>query len=763
MKIWPDRWFSGALLKKGVLIPLLAAWGAALALGSLDLARQQVQAAQNRPSKMERFYSHYMGKGQQLLLVFRPDQAQAFFKQALEIAPNDRSRNQAALEYARAQLTMAKDQPLPHALLAKQYFSAVIEANEDPARVLEAYRGYIEASVLLNDMESLNRACGEALALATNSSDRVNALKHQMQVYLRVGSWTNMALLAPQVEPFLQEGPHRDEMEYEWTTAREQILLRPEWFREYADQQPDKNPEDLRRDLLKDLLEHFQALSESEDLMVRDESLFRIARLLCQEGMFHQAQYYIQVFLENEPSRHLDETLILLTRMARMDGEMKTAEELLSTFLKRYRLNTQAVEEFTAVVRQLEENGKFADALRLISQYVQLPVARESLPQFISEAARLANRLGRYEEGRRYFDELLKTGPDPKTLAMALMDQATACIRRNDLAEAEKWLVYFLNRFPSEPLRADALFKLFDIKVRSKAYATEIILIGTAALEAGPTDPRAVDALIVMARSLEDIGLLSLAQVQYSKISLLNLAGMLEGEKRGDHLSIGEAMLGNARCLYKMGSAVKADHLLRELVNNFEVEPVRSEAVYWWASLALDYRQTVEAMRRLSLAKADEARPEIAAKIQFERNLLEIEAGAQAGETIDRLLQKLSNLPPAEYSDFVRRAYTVYFDKLMNARDTGSMQKLLNAAASGPHARELPLQSYFLRLASLVLADQGPPAFIQCLTENEPLLKRASGWKDGDRQSLLAMVQGIEKTRGEVESFVQGREIGGPL
>jgi tetratricopeptide (TPR) repeat protein len=756
----PKIHIPGVQLRNILMPTLLAVWMGLMAWGTIEVYLLLTQKQQAEIKKATRFYNHYMSNGRMLARVTRYDEAQAYFKQALKIAPDRQARCDASFDLAQAYLSGARHKLEPNALLASQYFEAVIETDSDPDRVLKAYRGLIEASALMKDLETVNHACHTALALATNPVDRADFLLHQMDVYMAIGRWADMQTLYPEIEPFMKDSKWQDPFHFKWAAMNEQVLSKKSWFDEYAAVHTNQAPEELRRALLKGTIAQFQKLAESSTPMIRDESLFRIARLLCNEEQFHEAESYIQVFLDNEPSIHLDETLLMLSRMARIEGETKTADELITTFLKRYRLNTQASQEFSAVVEELERKKMYLQALRLISQYINLPAAQDYLPKYISKAAELANRLGRYEEGTAYFKSLLKVNPDAKILSAALLDQATACIQRNDLAEADKWLTYYLNRFRHDPKRADALFKLFEIKVRSKAFATEVMLVGTAALEAGPSDPRAVEALIVMARSLEQIGLLSLAQAQYSKIGLLNMTAG-SGQDKNVMINVGNAMLGNARCLYKMGSFVKADHLLRELVNNFDVEPVKSEAAYWWASMALDRRQTVEAERRLALANADQARPEIAAKIQFERNLLDIAAGTQVAETIDSLLKKLSDLPPDEYSDFVRRAYSVYFDKLYNERDVASMQKLLTAAANGPHVRELPLRAFFLQLAQIVLTDQGPQAFIQCLKDNEQILKSTGGQGLADQNYLLGTIQQIEQTRAAVESFIQGKKIGG--
>ena len=302
--------------------------------------------------------------------------------------------------------------------------------------------------------------------------------------------------------------------------------------------------------------------------------------------------------------------------------------------------------------------------------------------------------------------------------------------------------------------RADALYKLFMIKLRSKAPTADIILLGTAAIDADPIDPRAVDTLITMAQSLEKIGLLPLAQSQYNKIGLLNVTGIIGEKDNSMTKAIAQAMLGNARCLLQMGERIKADHLLRELCNNFGVEPVRSEAAYWWATLALEAGQTAEARRRLGLADTAQATPEIAAKIQFERNLLDISSGKSVEQTMDIILERIADLPQREFNEFILRAFNTYFEELLATKNYDALQTLMTFVAFGPHANQLPLKKIFLELASEILVEKGPNALAEFIRSNQDVITVCGESFKEQTDYLLGSVTNVEDLKRIMDNYM---------
>ncbi len=702
-------------------------------------------------------FEAYWRQGVQFTRIGRPGTAVPYLRMALEKARTPEQRMDAGLAMGQALLAQARSQPVPNALVARQYFSAVIDGDARPEARMQAYRGIIDAAALMKDIPLMNRYCLAARQAATNTDDQAALLQHQLDVYFQIGTLADIERLMPEIRPLLRQ-PELKKMFTPWLArVDEEILLRDDWFAEYAAEHSGQDPADLRRELTDRTIAEFKRQLDKGPAENRTDALFRIARLSARAGDYAAAEQYIQRFLDNEPSKHLDETLLILAQIARVEGETRAAEELISTFLKRYRLGAQAAEEFTAVLRQLEEKGSYEAAYDLLKQFIVLPAAQDRLPEFLSETARLANRIGRYDEGAVYFNRLLQSRADSQILCDALLRQAEACRARNDLAEAAKWLVYYLVNFPSDPRRGAALYDLFDIKVRAKSFATDIMLVGAAAVRTDPTNPKAVDTLLIMAGILEKMGLYRLAQVQYNKIGLLNVTAAGAAHDTPLTRQLAAAMLGNARCLLRMGELVRADHLLRELVNNFDVEPVRSEAAYWWATMALDKGQTAEAARRLGMANPDRAAPEIAAKVQFETSLLGIAAGASVEEAFDLLLRRLAGLPPAQHREFVRRAFGVYFAKLAEQRNVPAMQKLVQTAVAGPYAADLPLRAMYLRLAAVILEDQGPQALLQSIEKNKELIAAAGGnLTAGQKDELLGLVRRIEDTKAAVDRFSRG-------
>ena len=383
-----------SLLRKLIVPLFLIVWVGIIVGVSYSLKPKMVKFWESYNKRESLHYGSHMLRGQAAMRIMMYDDAIAYFKQALELARTPDERFAAGLAVGNGYLALAKKKPDPYSMIAEQYFEAIIDEDSNQDRLEQAYIGVLEAGSLDKDMSMVNTASKGALSFLTDMKTRAEFITKQMDVALEVGGWKDIELVLKELEPFLEDEDWRQQFAYRVALINEQLLLRDDWFREYAEQFPERDPEQLRRELLKKTISNFQQLADSGDSQIRDDCMFRIAKLLCYEGQFNEAQHYVQIFLNNEPTIHLDETLLLLSRMARIEGETEKAENLISLFIKRYRLSTQAIKEFMAVIRQLEEEDRYSDALKLVQQYLKLATGQPMLPELLAKAAELANRIG---------------------------------------------------------------------------------------------------------------------------------------------------------------------------------------------------------------------------------------------------------------------------------------------------------------------------------------------------------------------------------
>ena len=137
----------------------------------------------------------------------------------------------------------------------------------------------------------------------------------------------------------------------------------------------------------------------------------------------------------------------------------------------------------------------------------------------------------------------------------------------------------------------------------------------------------------------------------------------------------------------------------------------------------------------------------------MERVLADIAAGNKPADTMDVVLASLATMSDEEHAKFVRRAYTSYFDWLAGEQDLNGIQEFLERTVSGPHAKELPLTLWSLRLAQAVLVRQGVGGFAACMAKNVELLGPATPARGTDTQ-LLDSARQVEKARSAIARFL---------
>ena len=712
------------------------------------------ETPEERAANLEATVRMCLRQGNVMIRVMKLDEAEGYFRLAIDNAPTPELRAEGGLGMGRSLLARAEVKPFPYALMAQQYLEASLDLMKTPDGRLQVYRSLIDTARLKGDKKGVSDYTAAALGLTQSSIEKAQLYLSQIDFYLQYGTWADTHRILEEAKGLEAGRTWANEFMLRRASINEKALRNQDWFAEYVAQFPDRDPKEVRAELVEQTLADYKQLFDTGGAVIKDESLFRIARLNCQEGRYAEAKVLLQTFLESEPTTHLAETLLLLSRLAQVEGLNAEAKRLITTFIKRYPVDTQGAAEVTEIVDELVRQGYSADALAIAQEYIRHPAKRAAVPDFLFKAATLANTLGRYDEAADYFTRFIAAQSDSIQVGHALIAQADICIRKEDYQGAEKWLVDYLARFPYGAMRADALFKLFDVKVRRKAPMTEILMVGAAAAEKNPQDPRTVDTMMVMARLLEKIGLSGLAEAQYNKIAILDYLTSAQESSNNIMQAVGQATLGKARCLLEMKEFVKADHLCREICRSFEPGPVRSEAAYLWATIAHTLGQREEAARRLSIVDLAMATPELAVKVEIEKNLLEIASGKPPPSTLDELLPKLSILSADEVVEYARRVYSGFFDYLAQQNDLNGMQRMIDNAANGPYVEKLPLKSMSLKLANGVLAERGLSAFVDCIVRNAGLINATEGPAAGASPSLLDSARRLEELRPKLERFM---------
>ena len=733
---------------------------AATALGLLVLAASlrmvfSRPAAPPAPTKEERErpFKESVRIAESWRAISEVDQTMKWLGKAIDCAttPDDRAR--AGLEMGRLLLARAEKKPRLNAEAARQYFRAVIGIEKDEFRRFEAYRGVIKASELLHDKETALTTARTAVTLATNANEKAELYLMLVDACLKFGTPADVQAILKEARPFTVSPPWNEQYLFKTVDAAQRVLRDEEWFSAYAEQYPTNDPQVIREEVLNKIVHQCRKIADGGARAVQEECLFRIAQVYIEEKRFDEGRKAMQAFIAKSPTTHVSESLMLLLRLAKFAGDDATVRKMFVTIVNRYRVDERTLGDALAILDEMEQGGHAQEALTILRQCLRSAAMDRNMPEILFRAGKISLQLGFYDDANMYFTRLLETGVGDSLRYAAMMGQADACMLQTNWAGAEKYLLDVLVHYPRDENRGQALIKLFDVTVRKGAPPTQVLLVGTAATQANPRDPRAIEIRMAMAMLLEKTGLLSLAEAEYSQIAVLNYLSTTTSRTGTLVLAVNEATLGKARCLLNMGEVVRADRLLREICRTYEPGPIRSEAAYLWATLAFTAGQPDEGMRRLGLIDPRDAAPEIAARIDVEKALAEISTGLKTADAINQVLASLATVSDQEQAAFVRRAYTAYFEWLAGQGDLSAIQGYIERTAKGPHAKELPLGTWALRLAGAVLARQGVTEFADCLATNVALVVAAPEAEAADNR-LLDSARQVEKARSAVARFL---------
>ena len=727
---------------------LLLASGAGL-LAFLGRPRAEVPVPQENP---RRLFEQCMKMEEYWARRQNTKQAIRWLGYAIDATSIPEDRALAGLKMGQMLLSLAGDDR-NQARAALQYLSAAASLERDPSRRMEAYRGIMKACSIVGDKKTATEVARNAVTMAVDADEKAQLYLLLIDESLAYGSPAEVQALLKESMPFLSAFPWNEQYQFRVAESTERVLSSREQFDRYASQYPEQNPADLRAAMTEKITEQYRKLAEAGHKTVKEECLYRIARVEFQEKRYTEARQTLKEFIDLGPITRLPEALMILIHLAQMQGDDATADLVIARFMQRQRLEGPILEEVFGVLDEMERRGHGRQALAMLGRSCMTASSDSNLARILHKAAKLSMKLGNNDEAALYCDRLIDLKIDSPLRGEAMLMRADICLEKKDLPGARASLLQFLSVFRGDALAGDALIRLFNVEVLQGAPTTDILLVGTAATQAAPRDPRAIRIRMHMAQLLEKNDLLALAESEYSQVAVLNNLSTMASSTGVLAAAVGEATLGKARCLLKMGEPVRADRLLREICRTFAPGPVRSEAAYLWATLAISTGQRAEGLRRLDLIRPEDATPDITARAQVERVMSDIASGNKPAETMDVVLSSLATISTEENTVLIRRAYTSYFDWLAGTKDLSGIQDFLEGTAHGPHAKELPLTLWALRLAQAVLVRQGVGGFAACMAKNVELLGEAAPASETDTQ-LLDSARQVEKARSAVARFL---------
>ncbi len=684
-----------ALVISGILLsgPLLG--GVAFLVGS-HATRQSKADAQEWLHKQ---YDEMMAQSILYRTQRRFDEAQWYARQAIDFADTKQMRaaggylmGQALYEDWDSGGNVSLEAPLV-------YLKAARRSSDSPKQRAEIDLLLLETLWAKGEEGEYARSLDLMLAEAIAPEEQITLWRKRFEFLLGpAGSWSAM-------EAALKEAANSPIDWAEWVDLladtrlrkNEKLLVDASWFDEMAAAESLADPAAFRKALFAESHAALKNMAESM-LARRAQAHLRLARILVASGAYDEGLSSLQDFVESKPEEDLTEALELVSTISRNTLDQTVTVPLANTLVRLQDMNVLSQRRVEEMVALLEGMGMLDEALEVVDGRLSL-IGRTSrhhaglLVQKIMLEEQLDHRAKAIEGMVELRD--LECNREMGTALSRLIEFNLA---RSDYASIEEWVQQFASWLPgSSGDRVNAYYALYESKYWLERPLAEQLVVGAAAVQAGPDDPRAQSVELRMAEAIENMRLDALAVSYYNRIGLLNF---LQGDEPEDTAfqSVSEqAILGKARCLKKMGDWIAANKLYRGLCQRTQSPMIRSEAAVGWAEIALRDKQFVEARRRFELAHGQMLSP--ADQVRYMMGMLEMGSSENqySSAAIETNLEMLGNLPDDEQRTAVIDFFNQAFEYLYQAKDEPTMVRLIDLACQSPFAAWLPIEGYVLR------------------------------------------------------------------
>lgn len=667
---------------------------------------------------------------------------------AVANAVDNSQKSRAALAMAEFLLEKAEHEPMPYALMGRQYCEAVLDIETDGEVRYRACRVMVEFASLLKDPDIMDRCLKEGVSNAPGRGEAAEFMLRKINVLLDAGRLDDLKACMEDIDAYFDVEGVKNQVVF----LRNRLLrvldedgeAAGKWFGE------------------KDLMVRQSKLTQFAEMVERDleviidsgsikdsaEALYQLACLKLQTEDFNESQALLERFLMTESSTHQADVLMHMARIARHEGKVGRAERMLDVFVKRFSWNKVAVEEFLIVVKEMVNRQRFNDAISLADKYIEAGLGGELQVQLLHFAARTALDAGLKDKAIHYFKRLYDLSTDDSLRIESLLARGKICKEAGAYDKAISLMLEYLVTYPYEAKRGDTYFDVFEMESRTGGIspATLISIASAAALEK-PDDPRTKKVLLDMAAMLEKMGLYEMARDRYGRIALLHY---VSPQSQGS-ISVAEgstvyaAMLGSGRCYFKMGELVQADSVFRDLCNSMPPSAIRSEAAYYWAKIALQNGQVPEARRRLSLMGEDVDQELAAFKVLYE-SLIAVKDKGFDLQICNDLSAASEGLDDSQKKELWSLFSVELMDEMEQAEDVQGMEAFFDWASDEQRSAIFPMRQIHTRTAAIIIKNSGVDQYGAFLARTRKLISA-----DADYENVMNVFSDIVKNIDELK------------
>lgn len=693
-------------LKKGAYVLLAAATVAGSVIGGSKISSGLMEYASNLKLNRDAASSQYLARANQLIHIGDTESAFWNLQMAVANAVDTTQRSSAATRMAEHLLQRARKEPIPYALMARQYAEAVLDSETDPSLRYRACSAMIELALILKDTDMMEPCLQEGIRNAPTREEASAFGLRKMEVLIELGRFDELKKSFETAAEFSDVNSFETGVVLQRAALLRKLMADRTLIARWAG--PDADADAVLADMKKSVESKLLDVASGPDERQASEALFQLAAINMAYGDYEAAQELLERFLMTESNTHQSEVLMYMAQIARREGKIGRAERMLDIFVKRFSWNKIAANEFLEVANELIKRGRAKDALNLMDKYLDAGLEGELQEEILSAAAHAAVEGGFSDRALGYYRKLYEISDDDRLSIEALLEQARILQEKGDLLEARNVLFDYLAFFPYEAKRGDAYFQIYDLEMQlSNASPASAVFIASAASLEKPDDIRTKRVMLSMAQTIESMGLINMARDQYGRIALLHyVSGSTGGVTVAESPVVFDAMLGAGRCYMKMDEVVMANGIFRDLCNNLPPCRTRSEAAYYWGMMALHEKQFPEARRRFGLIDHEQAGEDLVIRSGLEVLLMNItdRGGSDTNDYVyaESLISRADEAHRSElWARFARDCMSVME---LKGNSAGMQEFFLWASASGSHA-QMPLRDMHARTGKMLLED----------------------------------------------------------
>jgi tetratricopeptide (TPR) repeat protein len=682
------------------------------------------------------YYNYFMDLGVKDANLGEYDDAMDELHSAIDEARTSDEKALAGLQMGRILTDRARVQSGPYALMAEQYYLAAMNAvqPQNPIRQ-KAIRMLLEASGLAENRTRFDRMAQELLNSTSDQDDRQAIYIQWIKDGLSAGTYAETIKLMKEATAKMPGDAAQGTLGFLNIEIAKKLLQNDDWFQEYKRQYSDRTPADLKAEIVNVAVRWLENKGR-QNPKLSDECDFQMASIYYAHGDWSQAKSCMRGFLTLEPTVHKDESLLMMTGLLRREGELESADQIMRTYVRKYGVTEAGCNEVQCIVDLLEGKGQFKEAYQLLKVTANETLKGKHNNALLVRAAKMAGRLGLNADAWEIYRGIKSSNSRTPGILNLLIEEADMNLARNEIAEAKKWLTEYLRSAPPGENRAEGLFRLFRLKQKENTSMVETLVTGIAASRANPEHPSGIETIMDVAKDLESIGLYNAAVARFSQVSVLEHVGMDTNSQALVNM-VGQACVGEARCLLESGDKVKADRRCREICRErCYSSAIRSEAAYWWATIAMDEGQGREALRRLSIMKTNGLESSMICLADIENNTGKVLTGEDWKQAVDCIFQMSLDLNEDERKKCLARSCHVLFIKFDEDRNVNAMQYVVDKAASSPIGEGPFFKELLFKLATTTINDRngavmanfmkqyidGPKNGIQTVSREESML-----------------------------------------